>query len=682
MAEPNKQYTGDGQDNIGQAAQKAAEAAKQMSKAAAEKAAVAGAEATSTAAGATVAAAAEGGQAVAGIATGTAAGGPVGAVLAAAWAMRHTLFKILVCICLVVTFFITAIISLPSIIFNQVFRTDPGTFDASMSTDPYEVFEEMSVSIASTVEGGYDHALAEVERIIEEGGYDYEYSMEALIDYGKASADYDVCYILAAYSASMEQKGTTKADMQAKMDAVADQMFPVTYEEKQKERVIPLTYSTYESTTVTVVTSRTQTGTINKVPQYRYSTETRTYYTPAGSEVTTEPVTVTAYQPVTVDVPVYSNGTITGTESRTYYTAAGTETITPETELVKYAECTIHPFEQSIVLSAFSIDTGAQYNQFNTTYGEAIFQMSNSLKKTLYGSVEGGDVPPLTDAELIAFLNGLNCSATRKELIRTALSLVGRVPYFWGGKSEPGWNPDWNTPKLVTAAGSPSTGTIRPYGLDCSGFTDWVYKTVFGTGLYAGSWNQWDNTVGITEAELLPGDLGFMAVPGTVPVNHVLIYAGKGVDGKQMWVHCASGTGVVLNSPTYVTQYRRPIGFDLESNIPPNGGYNPGGSPGAVLETLTVDVTHYCACSKCCGSNADGYTASGKRAARGMVAMSSVWPFGTQIMINGTMYTVEDRGGSGIEGDRGRVDIFVPNHQEALRLGRYTTTAYIYRIGR
>ena len=46
------------------------------------------------------------------------------------------------------------------------------------------------------------------------------------------------------------------------------------------------------------------------------------------------------------------------------------------------------------------------------------------------------------------------------------------------------------------------------------------------------------------------------------------------------------------------------------------------------------------------------------------------------------MYTVEDRGGSGIENDRSRVDIFVYDHNEALRLGRFTTTATIYRIGR
>lgn len=44
MAESNKQYMGDGHDNIGQAAHKTAEAAKQVSKAIAGKAASAGAQ--------------------------------------------------------------------------------------------------------------------------------------------------------------------------------------------------------------------------------------------------------------------------------------------------------------------------------------------------------------------------------------------------------------------------------------------------------------------------------------------------------------------------------------------------------------------------------------------------------------------------------------------------------------
>ena len=100
MAEPEKDQIGDGQDNFGQAAGKAIQAAKQISHDAAAEAAVKGAEATANAAAAVVQAGAESGKAVAEIAVGTAAGGPLGAILSAAWAMRHSLFKVLVCICL------------------------------------------------------------------------------------------------------------------------------------------------------------------------------------------------------------------------------------------------------------------------------------------------------------------------------------------------------------------------------------------------------------------------------------------------------------------------------------------------------------------------------------------------------------------------------------------------------
>ena len=164
----------------------------------------------------------------------------------------------------------------------------------------------------------------------------------------------------------------------------------------------------------------------------------------------------------------------------------------------------------------------------------------------------------------IAFVERQNCNETRKHILSTALSLVGKVPYFWGGKSDAGWNDEWNTPKVVTATGSSATGTILPYGLDCSGYTGLGVQTAMGVSIKAGSWNQWDNSYAITEAELLPGDLGFMAVPGTVPVNHVLIYAGENEDGAHMWVHCTSGSGVVPQLPDYVSYYRRPINVDYD----------------------------------------------------------------------------------------------------------------------
>ncbi len=568
MAEPDKRQVGEGSDNYGEAAKQMANAAKQVGKESAKQAAAAGTKAVANASAAVVQASVEGGKAAAQIPAGTAAGGPWGAILSAAWALRHTLFKVLVCICLFFLLIIVMIVSLPSIILNSVFGLDGTPVDMENPVTIQQSYDDMAASISTVVQDGYTLSLEKVEQIIADGGYDYDLSMESLINYAQSSSGYDVSYILAAYSASLGQKSTSEADMLSKLDAVADDMFPVTSAEKEVELTVPLTYSTYREVTVTVVTSRSQTGTINGVPQYRYTTESRTYYEPDGTVTTTEPVTVPAFNEVTVSVPVYSEGSISGMKDATYYTAAGEETLTPDTEIIKYVECTIHPFDQSVILDAFSIDPNAIYDQFQITYREAIQNMANALKMTLYGTLGSGDTVALTDAELIAFVNQQNCNATRKHILTTALSLVGKVPYFWGGKSAAGWNDEWNTPKLVTASGSSTSGTIRPYGLDCSGFTDWVYKTALGVSLYEGTWNQWDNTYAITESELLPGDLGFMAEPGTVPVNHVLIYAGKGENGEQMWVHCASGTGVVLNSPDYVTQYRRPSNVDFEASVP------------------------------------------------------------------------------------------------------------------
>ena len=696
MAEEEKQQVGDGADNYGQAASQMAkaagqsgqaaakqagkEAAKEAGKEAAKQAAKAGAEATANTSAAVVQAGVEGGKAVAQVAAGTAVGGPWGAILSALWALRHTLFKILVFLCLLLLLFIVMIVSLPSILMNAVFGLDGTAVDMENPVTLQESYNEMSGAVSDVVDQGYNKALAKVEQIIQDGGYDYDLSMDALINYAQSSAGYDVSYILAAYSASLQQQGTSEADMVAKLEAVMDDMFPVTYEEKQQERLIPVSYTTYQAVTLTVVTSQTQTGTIDGTPQYRYTTESRTYYEPSGVQTSEEPVTTTAYNPVTVSLPVYSDGTVTGTSEATYYEAAGSVTLNPETEIIRYVECTIHPFDESVIIDAFGIDEDATYDQFGITYAEAIDNMAKALKMTLYGAASSGEAVELTDAELIAFVERQNCNATRKYILSTGLSLVGKVPYFWGGKSGPGWNEEWNTPKVVTAEGSSSTGTIRPYGLDCSGFTTWVYNTALGVNIGAGTSGQYPNTVAISEAELLPGDLGFLAESDGSGWNHVLMFAGYSETGERMWVHSSSGSGVILNTPSYDSSIvlRRLTNVDYEAPVPETGT---GGITGEPMYTLEVDVTHYCACSLCCGENAAGITASGKPVAEGMVAMSSYYPFGTKIEINGVMYTVEDRGGSGIENDIHRVDIYVPDHQQALRLGRYTTTATIYSLG-
>ena len=564
MAEPEKQQFGDGRDNYAGAARQLSDALQQAGQTGAR-------QAVSNGAAALVQSGIKSGKAVSEIAAGTAAGGPWGAILSAAWSLRHTLFKILACLCVLLLIFVILIVSIPSVVLNGVFGLNGSIVDMDNPMSMMQSYEEMSAEVSAAVNRGYQVALDRVDQLIQDGGYDYELSIESLIDEAKSASGFNAAYVLAAYSASMLQQGTSADDMTAKLDAVAEQMFPISSEEKEKERVIPLTYTTYREVTVTVVYGQTFIGIVNGQMQFRYDVAVRGgYYEPDGSVTTLEPVTTTAYRAEDVTVPVYTDGRISGTTSATYYVPDGTETLTPSTETVVYLECTIHPFDQDVVLDAFGIDPDAPYDNFGITYGEAISNMATALQKTLYGAQggsQGGESVPLTDEELIAFVERQNCNETRKHILSTALSLVGKVPYFWGGKSDAGWNDEWNTPKVVTATGSSATGTILPYGLDCSGYTDWVFKTAMGVSIKAGSWNQWDNSYAITEAELLPGDLGFMAVPGTVPVNHVLIYAGKNEDGAHMWVHCTSGSGVVLNSPDYVSYYRRPINVDYDAPV-------------------------------------------------------------------------------------------------------------------
>ena len=91
--------------------------------------------------------------------------------------------------------------------------------------------------------------------------------------------------------------------------------------------------------------------------------------------------------------------------------------------------------------------------------------------------------------------------------------------------------------------------------------------------------------------------------------------------------------------------------------------------------TVTFETTAYCACAKCCGKS-DGITASGTRATAGRtIAAPSTYAFGTQIEIDGCVYTVEDRGGA-IKNNR--IDIYFDSHTEANNYGRRTVEGKVY----
>ena len=151
-------------------------------------------------------------------------------------------------------------------------------------------------------------------------------------------------------------------------------------------------------------------------------------------------------------------------------------------------------------------------------------------------------------------------SPEREAVIRAACSLVGKVNYFWGGKSLVlGWDSRWGRLTEVTAAGSSTTGTYRPYGLDCSGFVDWVFYNATGgeyiIGHGGGAMMQHSYCTSISWAEAQIGDLVFYPED-----THVGIVCGWDESGNILIVHCAfSANNVVITGREGFTSIGRPV---------------------------------------------------------------------------------------------------------------------------
>ena len=170
----------------------------------------------------------------------------------------------------------------------------------------------------------------------------------------------------------------------------------------------------------------------------------------------------------------------------------------------------------------------------------------------------------ISQEDAIALLENLpdDLDPARKAVVETAVQLVGRVSYFWGGKSLTlGWDDRWGVPTEVTAAGSGSTGTVRPFGLDCSGFVDWTFYNATNGNYYpgrgGGAATQHSYCRNISWSDAQPGDLVFYPDD-----SHVGIVGGKDADGNLLIVHCSGGAnGVVITGSAGFTTLARPDCF-------------------------------------------------------------------------------------------------------------------------
>lgn len=157
---------------------------------------------------------------------------------------------------------------------------------------------------------------------------------------------------------------------------------------------------------------------------------------------------------------------------------------------------------------------------------------------------------------------GEDVSEERVNVIAKAYSLVGKVGYFWGGKSNVlGEDSRWGSVTKVSAEGSNSTGTLRAYGLDCSGFVTWaVINGYENQGMQSvigdGTTDQWNNALVVSEEDAQPGDLVFQRGPEAGSDNHVGIICGKTDAGDWIAVHCSSSKNGVTVGEAYSAGFR------------------------------------------------------------------------------------------------------------------------------
>ena len=215
-------------------------------------------------------------------------------------------------------------------------------------------------------------------------------------------------------------------------------------------------------------------------------------------------------------------------------------TITSRTETVTSGETTETVLY--ITITAKTKDEMISQYGFNAKQKEALETLLENSDGYM-GTMQSLTISDATAQEVIDKLPD-SLSENRKSVVKKACSLVGKVNYFWGGKSSAiGWDSEWGKMKLVTAEGSRSSGCMRPFGLDCSGFVTWSFinSGFSASAIGHGTSTQVSKGTRISLSSAQPGDLAFYN-----DTSHVGIVGGKDASGNVLVIHCSSGANNVV----------------------------------------------------------------------------------------------------------------------------------------
>lgn len=240
----------------------------------------------------------------------------------------------------------------------------------------------------------------------------------------------------------------------------------------------------------------------------------------------------------------------------------------------------------------------------------------------------------------------------RTSMVEYAQQFLGN-PYVWGG-------------------------TSLTNGADCSGFVQSIYAQ-FGYSIPRVAEDQAACATKIPVEDALPGDLIFYQRSDGY-IYHVVMSTGDGGTIEAQ----SSATGIVRSTVNYGNAAwavriisdedtdildalkEKKLAAEHYDNtvIAKNADY------GSFLGSFKL--TAYCSCPICCGPWSGGPTASGKMPTEDHTVAMAGLPFGTELIINGEVYTVEDRGTP-----YGHVDIYMNDHQQALQFGVQYADVYL-----
>ena len=240
---------------------------------------------------------------------------------------------------------------------------------------------------------------------------------------------------------------------------------------------------------------------------------------------------------------------------------------------------------------------------------------------------------------------GVPGDEVRNSLLEFASQFIGN-PYVWGG-------------------------TSLTDGADCSGFVQSIYRQ-YGYELPRVAEDQAQYGTKIAVEDARPGDLIFYA-DETGYIYHVVLYAGEGKTIEAMGEEYGITQGTVdTKDAVWATQ----ILDDASCTYGEEGIYNADVTEEMYGERLgEFEITYYCACELCCDKETKS-TATGEPVVEGITiaADPSVIPYGTQVIINGHVFTAQDCG-KVVEGNH--IEIYVNSHQKALELGASQAELYL-----